>query len=65
MDVERKGALETDELFSSLSDLGVPLEEEGRTRLLAVYDKKGSGKISYEDLLADHKYIHAVSKTLA
>ena len=60
-DYERTGVLETEEFFSSLTTMGIPLDEEGRTKLLSIYDKKKEGKVNYEDLLADHKYIHAVS----
>lgn len=60
-DPDKTGTIETEDFFSSLSGMGMPLTEEGRTKLLAVYDKKGEGKMNYNDLLADHKYIHAVS----
>ena len=30
-------------------------------KLLAVYDKKRTGKVSYDDFLTEQKYIHAVS----
>lgn len=60
-DPDNTGVMDTEDFFSSLSGMGVPMTEEGKTKLLAVYDKKGEGKLNYQDILADHKYIHAVS----
>lgn len=60
-DSEDKGSLETDDFFTSMSGMGMPLTEDGKAKLLTVYDKKGEGKISYSDLLSNHKYTHAVS----
>ena len=60
-DSENKGSLETEDFFTSMASMAMPLTEEGKAKLLTVYDKKGEGKISYNDLLSDHKYIHAVS----
>lgn len=64
-DSENNGSLETEDFFTSMSSMGMPLTEEGKAKLLTVYDKKGEGKISYSDLLSDHKYIHAVSGGVA
>lgn len=63
-DSEGTGSLETEDFFSCLSGMGKLLEEECKAKLLAIYDKKGEGKMNYGDLLADHKYIHAVSQYL-
>ncbi len=60
-DTDGKGSLSTDMFMSTLSTISIPLEEESRAKLLAIYDKKGEGEISYSDLLSEHKYIHAVS----
>ena len=60
-DPDVTGTMETEDFFSGLSGMGLPLEDEAKTKLLAVYDKKGEGKMNYTDLQADHKYIHAVS----
>ena len=64
VDTEGKGTLETEEFFSSMADIGIPLSalsEDGKTKLLAIYDKKGEGRFPYQDFLDEHKYIHAVS----
>ena len=60
-DSECSGSMAVEKFFGCLLDLGAPLEEEHKTKLLAIYDKKGEGSLSYQDLLAEHKYIHAVS----
>ncbi len=60
-DEESSGSLPVEAFFECLADLGAPLEEEHKTKLLAIYDKKGEGSLSYRDLLDEHKYIHAVS----
>ena len=61
-DDKSNGSLGTDDFVSCLYGIGAPLDETSKTKLLAVYDKKGEGKINYIDLLSDHKYIHAVCK---
>ena len=60
-DTKHSGSLPVDKFFGCLLDLGAPLEEEDKSKLLAIYDKKGEGSLSYADLLEEHKYIHAVS----
>ena len=60
-DTDKTGSLPVDTFMNCLSDLHAPLADEGRTKLLVIYDKRGEGTVSYDDLLNDHKYIHTVS----
>lgn len=55
------GSITTDVFTTTLESIGVPLSSEEMAKLLAVYDKKGEGKLNYDDLLTEQKYIHAVS----
>lgn len=41
--------------------MDVPLSEEQWENFLRIYDKKGEGSINWDDILSDHKYVHAVS----
>ena len=51
----------TDELFGALDSMGMGLQSDDQSKLLKLYDKKGEGFINWDDLITDHKYIHAVS----
>ena len=44
--------------------MGVPLQSDDLTSLLAIYDKKGEGVMNYDDYISEQKYIHAVSLIL-
>ena len=58
------GSISTEMFISILESIGVPLSSEEMTKLLTIYDKKGEGKLNYDDLLTEQKYIHAVSNVL-
>ena len=60
-DMERKGIMASDTFTSVLKTLGSPLEEADFQKLLSTYDKKGEGKINYEDFISEQKYVNAVS----
>ena len=52
----------TTEAFTSvLHTMGVPLQSDDITSLIAIYDKKGEGVMNYDDYVSEQKYIHAVS----
>lgn len=63
-DKEKSGVIPTEEFKKVLQGMGVPLQEEGFEKLFKVYDKKGEGKINYEDFYTEQKFIHAVSCSL-
>ena len=42
----------------------LPLQSDDIIKLLSIYDKKGEGKINYDDFISEQKYIHAVSHSL-
>ena len=48
--------------FSVLEGIGAPLESDAKAKLLTIYDKKGEGKINYDDLFSEQKFVHAVSE---
>ena len=60
----KNGVLPVDGFISALEGLGVPLTEEEWPKLMKIYDKKGEGSINWDDLMSDHKYVHAVSHLL-
>lgn len=60
-DTERTGSLPVVTFMACLSELHIPLSQDSKTKLLAIYDKKGEGVINYDELLSVHKYIHTVS----
>ena len=60
-DEERSGVIPSDKFTEVLQGIGVPLQSEEFDKLLKVYDKKGEGKLNYEDFLTEQKFIHAVS----
>lgn len=45
-----------------MKGIDAPLNEEQWENFLKIYDKKGEGSINWDDILSDHKYVHAVSK---
>lgn len=48
--------------MESLKLLQCPIKsEENMSKLIAIYDKAKHGRLSYDDLLEEHKYVHAVS----
>ena len=55
------GVITTEAFTSVLHTMGAPLESEGLTSLLAIYDKKGEGVMNYDDFISEQKFIHAVS----
>ena len=60
-DTNKSGVISTEEFTTSLQGIGVPLQSEEFDKLLKIYDKKGEGKLNYEDFLTEQKFIHAVS----
>lgn len=41
--------------------MGMSLQSDERSKLIKIYDKKGEGFVNWDDLVSEHKYIHAVS----
>lgn len=63
MSGENKNGTISVEVFQTiLKDMSVPLSGDQWTKLLKVYDKKNEGSLNWEDLLTDHKYVHAVRR---
>lgn len=60
-DNEKASVLPKEVFFSVLEEIGAPLESETRAKLQTIYDKKGEGKINYDDLITEQKFVHAVS----
>lgn len=59
---ELVGSISTDNFMESLKLLQCPIKsEENMSKLIAIYDKAKHGRLSYDDLLEEHKYVHAVS----
>ncbi len=54
------GVIQCDVFKDILTQCNIPLTEEEWEKLLKIYDKKGEGRMSWDDLLTDHKYVHAV-----
>jgi len=63
-DVDKKSVLSTEQFTGALQGIGVPLGPEEFQKLIKVYDKKGEGKLNYDDLLTEQKFIHAVSSVI-
>lgn len=58
---ENKGTVIPTEVFASaLESMDAPLTGEDMSTLAHIYDKKGEGKFDWDDLISEHKYIHAV-----
>lgn len=59
---ELVGNISTDNFVELLKSLQCPVNnDENISKLLAIYDKAKHGRLNYEDLLEEHKYVHAVS----
>jgi ankyrin repeat protein len=56
------GVITTEAFTSVLHTMGAPLQSEGLTSLLAIYDKKGEGVMNYDDFISEQKFIHAQYK---
>ena len=59
---EKSDVVTTELFFSVLEEIGAPLDSDCKSRLLAIYDKKGEGKINYDDFITDQKFVHAVRR---
>ena len=57
----KEGTIPVDRFKEALGELRVPLGGEEWEKLMKTYDKKETGSMSWDDLLTDHKYVHAVS----
>ena len=62
--VNDDGVIQSDVFKELMTQMGAPLSEEEEEKLLKIYDKKGEGSINWDDLLTDHKYVHAVSANI-
>ncbi|XP_019849609.1 PREDICTED: ankyrin repeat and EF-hand domain-containing protein 1-like isoform X1 [Amphimedon queenslandica] len=62
--VDNKNGVLPVETFKTLIVEGMeaPIGEEDWPKLLKIYDKKNEGVLNWEDLLLNHKYIHAQFK---
>ena len=59
---ELVGNITTENFVESLKLLQCPVRsDENISKLIAIYDKAKHGRLSYDDLLEEHKYVHAVS----
>ena len=59
-DTAKTDIVTTEQFFSTLEGVGVPLDSDNKGKLLAIYDKKGEGKLNYSDFIAEQKFVHAV-----
>ena len=60
-DTEKSTVITTEQFFSTLEGIAAPVDSDNKVKLLAIYDKKGEGKINYNDFIAEQKFVHAVS----
>ena len=60
-DEAKSEVITTEQFFSTLEGIAAPLDSDIKVKLLAIYDKKGEGKINYADFLTEQKFVHAVS----
>ena len=60
-DEAKSEMITTEQFFSTLEGIAAPLDSDIKVKLLAIYDKKGEGKINYADFLTEQKFVHAVS----
>ena len=58
---DKTDVITTDQFFSVLEGISVPLDSDSKVKLLAIYDKKGEGKLNYDDFITEQKFVHAVS----
>ena len=62
---ELVGNITTNNFVESLKLLQCPVNnDENISKLSAIYDKAKHGRLNYDDLLEEHKYVHAVSVLL-
>ena len=59
-DEAKSEVITTEQFFSALEGIAAPLDSDIKVKLLAIYDKKGEGKINYTDFLTEQKFVHAV-----
>ena len=60
---ENRGTVMPTEAFAlALESMGAPLTGQDMTKLMRIYDKKGEGRLDWDDLISEHKYINAVSE---
>ena len=59
-DEAKSEVITTEQFFSTLEGIAAPLDSDIKVKLLAIYDKKGEGKINYTDFLTEQKFVHAV-----
>jgi len=58
---ESIGTITTENFIESLKLLHCPINDDGISKLIVQYDKSKQGRLNYEDMLEEHKYVHAVS----
>ena len=59
-DTAKSEVITTEQFFSVVEGIAAPLDSDNKVKLLAIYDKKGEGKINYTDFVTDQKFVHAV-----
>ena len=59
---DKSDVITTDEFFSVLEGINAPLDSDSKVKLLAIYDKKGEGKINHDEFITEQKFVHAVSE---
>lgn len=57
---EKSEVITTEQFFSTLEGIAAPVDSDNKVKLLAIYDKKGEGKINYTDFITEQKFVHAV-----
>lgn len=57
---EKSEVITTEQFFSTLEGIAAPVDSDNKVKLLAIYDKKGEGKINYNDFITEQKFVHAV-----
>ena len=57
---EKSEVITTEQFFSTLEGIAAPVDSDKKVKLLAIYDKKGEGKINYTDFITEQKFVHAV-----
>lgn len=55
------GSISTENFIESLKLLQCPINDDGISKLIVQYDKSKQGRLNYQDMLEEHKYVHAVS----
>ena len=59
-DTAKLEVITTEQFFSIVEGIAAPLDSDNKVKLLAIYDKKGEGKINYTDFITEQKFVHAV-----